>query len=1513
MYGLGATPIPTADARQEIRANELYFSDVDLIEKRRKLRLIYDSFTDPLFFGDRAVKIAKVQKYLPPDITLTAEYTYTGGRLGQYREAGLEDEAAPWQFTLEDFPNINGQATKNSVSKRSIERLYDDRSGPSQSNVSTQVAIARLIRETLADALYCTSVTGGTGISTPEHPRFRVAGDGLGDSGEGRLALYFPFKEVPSGEDGLEKTYVNAILYIRSYIQLIDEILAGTDNTLSRISGDIETAQISTSIRISLLTETVQLLDAMADTATAVIADKFASFFDETKEYKTLLNLGNDRQFVAEAWRLAPGKTGSLQLKLIKPISNDVDLYDTAFISREVAKSVVDVIEFEPAPEVDTTPYLRPLNTDVGKYGNTKQTTVQATLSTLGLETGSSGIIINGTTVSYGDQVFREWFNDDFNSSELNIDFTDYKNFVSFGSAYARLSAFTEKLLKIEELTSASISSSVSSSIVGQSLKAIEKESIIRGFDPYERFLYFTTQSIAYSASAYYADNEIEYNATGSWPKQVDGAPYSPNSSIATDWLDTQYAIATRFDEFNPNYLVKHIPEHIQVDVESGEFLTFIAMFGHLMDNIKVYIDQFPNIYSTNPNPLEDLTVDQVYEVAKSFGLELPNTYALDTLQSILGDTGSRTLVAETWKRFLHSAIYLGKTKGTRTGLDAILNTYGINSPILQIKETAYAAAGNYVQSDELTYALNFTTGSNFIRLPFVSSSLTASTVQLRFNPDARQASSILTGDLKWAIDLIPHPSSSKLEYGKINVVSGSGRTIIASSSYFPLFSEDYTNIMLRSQSGDIAIIQTDGDQILFQESASVAWGSLWNSTTYAYIGGSGSIKLGVFDGIVDEVLVWGTNINMDDFEFQSYDPGSYYSADYTGSYNDLYVNLSFSQPESSVTQSVTNESPYKNVSIVPTVLVNGFTTASYSRILRSIKQFTPIVGSTVYTNKKVNVVPPPVFDTRFIDANGTKTLSRTNSIKKLDDKVYTAGQNVVSFAISPTDFTNQNIMRSMGAVDVNNIIGFPRNIENTQYSNLEALEQQYVEYYNDTVNPNEYIRFFGNLIEASSQMAETSVPAKAKLLNGIVVESPILSRNKDYVLESIKVDGDNTYIFDQYISGSTTSDVGAYSFDAIYDMQAQYDFTSDTLPLDGQIDLTNQVVAVSSQTRTSLPLFRQVSQSINNFLPSSSVMSSLLNEGSGMLYIESPAMNAFPAQVTSSGYPRNPYLGIVDRLDSENNTTIPFYEIHPRADFYDVGTVTYFHKSNGEYYFELNSLYKEPYIAKFDIDNVSPADQLYSKITLLRSGSEVALPGRYSTTLESRTYTSGSTSTGVVKIANIFSLYALEGTNTSGIRLRLYRNISNRDDTGEAARPFSQIPTGSHGVLFDGIMDGTAEVLPYTLIQTEDSAVYYRLDNTTATEITTNVKMNYFAYEPSNPIPIGYLPRHYKFSRDNTTAIKRRNYLGCRDINTTFDGELPFRVRQSTGNTITANPGQFTPTGDGGIVFSGQGQLNVE
>jgi hypothetical protein len=697
-------------------------------------------------------------------------------------------------------------------------------------------------------------------------------------------------------------------------------------------------------------------------------------------------------------------------------------------------------------------------------------------------------------------------------------------------------------------------------------------------------------------------------------------------------------------------------------------------------------------------------------------------------------------------------------------------------------------------------------------------------------------------------------------------------------------------------------------------------------------VGGSGSIKSNNFDGKVDEIRVWGEPISNETFVKLSYDPGAYYGSSYSSSYENLYVDVSFSQPLASITKSVANETVYKNVAMVSELTASGFTTASYKRIVRPIRQYLPVVGSTAYTTRKVIVQPPPVFGEQFISSDGAYQLQPDRSIKTVEEKRYTSGQNIISFAVSPSDFINSNILRSMGGdINTNNLIGSPAKMVGERYTEIDSIFNYYLENYNGNINASQYINFYKNLIKAPTEFVETLLPARAKLIKGVTIESPILDRKRVVAQRGIRVDGTGTNAFKIYTSGSGSTDTnGMYSFDAIYDVFLESDFSTITNPntvtqkiqnayvtssLFSDNSSFNYIESIISSTITpqsstptaDLPPARQITQQIGN----SRVSSSLMDDRSSVDFVDAIIETFETEQPPSSGYPRNPYLGIPGRLSSEENTVQPFYVIEPVSDFNDLGTTSYFIKTSGKYQLPtiVGKSAKTTYKTKLDIKGevTSPYSYYDAPITLLPSSSIVDPPSRETTTISQKTYVSGSQYTGFLRIANIFSLVGVEGV--SGLRFRLYADEQKQQ--ADSNRPFTTIPTSTTGVLFDAILDGTPNVFPYTIIQSNDSSLlYFTVDNTVSTPIASEIVMSYFDYQPVNNIPLGYLPRHYKFSRTPWVAQARRNYLGCRIVKcqddcppdvTEFDVELDvltIDIVSDVGGTTVNNP--QTPTDDG-------------
>ncbi len=740
--------------------------------------------------------------------------------------------------------------------------------------------------------------------------------------------------------------------------------------------------------------------------------------------------------------------------------------------------------------------------------------------------------------------------------------------------------------------------------VEGSKAAALEIENIIRSFDGYERYLFYQSGS-AYSASVYWQLNGTEYNSDGTWPKKDQaGHLHTPTSIQVETWYELQSAIALRYDENNVNLLSNAIPQYLQDDINSQDFIKFTQMIGHLFDNIKGYIDQMPNIYDRKVNATEGLSQDLVWEVAKSFGLSLTNPDSAASLYSFTTDTSltkKREQVTELWKRFLHNAPYLNKTRGTVNSLKALLNIFGLNEQVVGIRETDTTSTGSYEIFDEVTNALNFNTGS-YLVLPMSGAAQRETyTLQFRFNNPIQQNTTLGIGETgaptgSWTVELATYPSASST-YGRVVVKDNVGE-ILLSSSYADMFdNEDYYDVMLRYtvNTVDLLVAQSDGEEILYSSSMSTTGSYLrdaWKSTQNFYLGGSGSLSLNNFNGYIDEVRVWGEQISDNTFYTQVLDPGSFVGNSYTSPVEKLWVRLSFHQPKNVWSGSLANESPYFNKEGFPfspppagspagplpnliNIIASGFesrTSYPYSmaRVSRKIRQYTTNAGAYSYGSNNIIIAPPPVFTQTATD--GGLILHRNKSI--VDNETRRQQQQTkkyLGFFVSPTDAVNNLLIRALGNVDVKSLVGINTRYK-SRYTEIEALQNYYAQHYNSTVNIPQFVRFFDELAPSLFEQASQLIPAKTVLTTGIVIEPNILERKKVTFEKPPKLSGENsrrnnkfasterTYArdFDITVSTGTTINIKA--------RESQSAFFTD---YNTTLDLNEQTVILSDSNNT--------------------------------------------------------------------------------------------------------------------------------------------------------------------------------------------------------------------------------------------------------------------------------------------------------------------------------------------------------
>jgi hypothetical protein len=1407
-------------------------------------------------------------------------------------------------------------------------------------------------------------------------------------------------------------------------------------------------------------------------------------YTDPDRFLKTLLNFGDDTQKILTNWRYDPNNPSKLLVKMLEPLDFSLTQGQNVFISREVANTIIDTVKFELLPIPDTTPYLRPLNSDIAVI-NQVNSLRNKNLQTIGIDT--QGVSDNYGNYSFANDILRRWYTDDYRSAELNVDFTDYANFVSYGSAELRLAAFRQKLVRIQDLEkssrfiagiatssifgiaeniiseptyittptqsyaspliilppSGSLTAATGSTILiispeespsasvfmqeGSQKAALEIEQIIRSFDGYERYLFYTTGS-AYSASAYWVDNNTEYNVDGTWPKRINGTLYAPTEQTAIDWYNIQSSIAVRYDENNHNVLSNAIPSYLQSDVLSVEFIKFVKLIGHFFDDVKLYIQNMTSMYDRNTIATQGMSQDLVWYIAQSFGIKLTNPNSATVLYDYIADgslTKRRELTSEFFKRYLHNSLYLNRIKGSRESLRALLNIYGLNEQIVGIRESDTPTTGSFEIFDENTYALAFNSGS-YLALPAAAANSTyrpVRTAQVRFSlPPKVQPTTLVTGDNYWHMQIMPHPSSSST-LGRIEVTNDIGE-ILLSSSYAEFYDDIYYDVMLRWNTEDVnlQVAQSDGEEILFSSSMYTTGSYLIDAlplTQYINLGGSGSLSLNNFEGSVDEVRLWGEEITDSVFKSQVLNPGSYAGNYYDSAAESLYVRLSFHKPANLNLYSALNESPYKNkdgisdptTPLLPNItyiIPHGFRALpdfpyQAERITRRVYQYTTNGGSAAYGSNKIIIAPPAVFTE--VTPLGEPILHRDRSIVSIDArKKQPQSKRFVGFFVSPTDAVNNIIIRSLGNVDVNSLVGYPGNRFEKSYTKLEAYKNYYNKYYGVSVNIPEFVKFFDQLVPTLFDQARQLLPAKTTLSTGIVIEPNILERKKLIFDETVQTGGANTRailgtdpnfilstettvsIKDDYISSSalynnydTTINIATGSVQPKGTIDINYDaiFSAVSASVRGLLNNYDTTISMQSESVSAEQLtYNATAISSSVLMPYATYVTyeaqtNLINTESISAENDTYSVT-IPSSVVSGSDALNTYYF--------NSTIIPV--IKPRTDFDDYGVINYFNQIAGIYTFErvqktiigakqynfltgsaatwsfgtvynkndvvmqLNStgsatngdgkyyrfvaqgapaksynypsldrnswvpIYyngqaiEKPYRVVFDVNkNVNNAAALETlPLTIVDLSRPITQPGRFTKKLSLGAILGNARVTGVVNLDKISTLFEVQSSQDN-IRIRLYDNSDRQ--AADIARPIGVEPTGSHGVLFDMVIGANSTGIlplypPVTLINNDDvvkAAMYYTVDNLSITNTLGIVlNFNYFALDTQPITPLGYLPRHYKFYRDNLLSTKRRNYLGCLQTqDTTTDGRPPVEVNLTAGTAITVSPNILT------------------
>ena len=140
----------------------------------------------------------------------------------------------------------------------------------------------------------------------------------------------------------------------------------------------------------------------------------------------------------------------------------------------------------------------------------------------------------------------------------------------------------------------------------------------------------------------------------------------------------------------------------------------------------------------------------------------------------------------------------------------------------------------------------------------------------------------------------------------------------------------------------------------------------------------------------------------------------------------------------------------------------------------------------------------------RQVDLNlpsGSQQLSNIRSIQQdteIDD-AYTDTVNQVEVVLSPTNQINDDIINSIGYLNIGEYIGDPRQISSssTSYPDLNALRDDYFLKYTSNYDWNDFIRLIKFFDNSLWKTIKDFIPAKVSAATGISIKQHLLERQK--------------------------------------------------------------------------------------------------------------------------------------------------------------------------------------------------------------------------------------------------------------------------------------------------------------------------------------------------------------------------------------------------------------------------------
>ena len=791
-----------------------------------------------------------------------------------------------------------------------------------------------------------------------------------------------------------------------------------------------------------------------------------------------------------------------LYVKLFEPLPNQFDVDFKCWVVEELKSTYLDKVAI--------------IATGIGKqFTSLAGPNWQANYSlNSSAETGyANWTDLLGSTLSTSQQIVDSYFSGSLSGMRLNIDYSDFNNFVFYSSATERLENFRYKMELTEYYASESaFVSTLSGSVATTNVNDFDtlKSNLISGFDAFENYLYYDSGSYRLTTYNNPLLNANVSELTGSYvqpvPKTTTTKPYqcvSVNSSQFKNWYETTYASASIYDAANNNILLNAIPEFIRYDQNNENLIAFTNMLGHHYDILYTYVHHMTDINKREENPKVGMPNELLYSVAKQFGWTLANgkqsqnlwEYVLGTSEAGIPLTGSNTvgepsvsgqnMTYAVWRRIVNNLPLLLKSKGTKRSIRALLACYGIPQSFISINEYGGPRIARRPVYEKLNfdYALDLQNNPNgTVTIPYTAS---VNAIELRF----RTANVVTTPTIPNTMTVFEDGANEV----RVNFSSGTIGTLQINgidTGEIECFDGGWTNVLLRNVGGNM--------ELYAQRSKYGKTVATVSASVVGNIPSTGSVKIGTggisnrLNGQVQELRMWSSSLTLDAFTNHTKAPSAYNANE--DAYSELLFRLPLSEKiNHATTSSLTGWQP--QLSALSASFANWTALEPYDSLEETYYFDAPSVGGGSYDDNKVR-----------LEAN---TLVGSLDVKTRSERSqYDAApldSNRIGVYFSPQTMIDEDIIAQLGYEELDQLIGDPGDTDATSYPELIQYAQRYWKKYESRNDINAYLNMFSLFDLSFFTQLEQLLPARVERLTGVLIQPNLLERNKAVILPKVQ------------------------------------------------------------------------------------------------------------------------------------------------------------------------------------------------------------------------------------------------------------------------------------------------------------------------------------------------------------------------------------------------------------------------